>query len=1276
MALVVFDRVKETSNTSGTGTIVLAGAVTGYQSFALVGNANTTYYTIADQSGSNWEVGIGTYYTGNVSLARTTILASSNANAAVNFTNATHDVFITYPAEKAVYLDSSNNATPSFGTFSGAVETLTGTGTNLLLRSTDLTNVAWANTNLGSITGGQTDPFGGTTASLINEGTSANYHYLNQNPSIASGTYTLSVYAKAGTSNYIGIFGTVLNQGAIFNLTTGAFTGNYIGAPVSYASTNTGLPAGWWRVSIVITGAFGFGIATSSNGTATTYTGTSQTVYVSSPQIEIGNILNAYTATTTTAIYGTPTLSFSGVANVTLNSSGTMNLSSAGSGSIGLLTNGGANTQALIAHTANAVNYIQLTGAGTGGAPVISAQGADGTAQLALTSKGATSLRFYTNSLSAEQFRISSTTSAVNYWNPSGSAATNGITMSAQGSDTDISMFFITKGAGSHVFTSGGSSSTSQFRITHTANAVNYVQATGGATGANVTVSAQGSDANIGVSILNKGSGAIALGGNSTSDVFRIYSNNSVTGGNSAFTAPAFYFIAPQSNFGASIASLGSNPRVTAIGTDGFYFGTNGSVGYAGTTQLKVSDTASAVNYANVTGGTTGNAVTISAAGSDSNISIALTPKGSGTVNVASNVFANSIFSTTETIRGTGTNLLLRSTDLTNAAWTQTNLTLTGSQADPFGGTTASLFNDGTTASVQHYLTVAYTATAQTYTLSCYAKAGTANYFGMGCYTSGNFGVIFNLTTGAFSANIGSAPTSYSSTNAGNGWWRLSITVPFIAGTNYFGLYMSEDGTSYSFTGTSKTVYVAAPQLEIGPTTNTYVPTTTTAIYGTPLLSFSGVANVTLDSSGTMNLSSAGTGSINLGTTNGTILKVLDNGATTSYWNVLGNPALLYPGGTNANINGSIGSKGTGAFQVYTNGGNQLQLNIPHTASAVNYVQATGGATGANVTVSAQGSDTNIGVNLAAKGSGSVYLQSGSNTAMKVDGVYGGTGTAANYWNPSGSSAGNGLRMDVGGSDTDISMFYIAKGLGSHYFNSGGSSGTIQFRINPIANSVNYVQASGGATGNNPYLYSNGSDTNINFRYYTKGTGSHIFATQGSTSQFYVIDTISAVNYVQVTGGTTGNAVTIYAGGSDTDVGINLASRAAGSILLRTNTTTTQALIAHTASANNYVQMTGGAGVGPTISAAGADTNIDLKLTPKGTGYANITSGGIKFPDATVQTTAAGLVAGNSSIIINNVNITSNATIAAGQNGFSVGPVTTANGVSVTIASGQSWVVI
>ena len=90
-----------------------------------------------------------------------------------------------------------------------------------------------------------------------------------------------------------------------------------------------------------------------------------------------------------------------------------------------------------------------------------------------------------------------------------------------------------------------------------------------------------------------------------------------------------------------------------------------------------------------------------------------------------------------------------------------------------------------------------------------------------------------------------------------------------------------------------------------------------------------------------------------------------------------------------------------------------------------------------------------------------------------------------------------------------------------------------------------------------------------------------------------------------------------------------------------------------------------------------AATNADIKLTPQGTGYANITSGGIKFPDATVQTTAAASpYVGNSAVILNSVNITANGTISAGYNGFSVGPVTVANGVSITVASGSRWVTI
>ena len=103
MALVIADRVKETTTTTGTGTVTLLGASTGFQSFAVIGDANTTYYTIAGQTGSEWEVGIGTYTASGTTLARTTVLSSSNGGSAVNFSAGTKDVFVTYPSSKATY---------------------------------------------------------------------------------------------------------------------------------------------------------------------------------------------------------------------------------------------------------------------------------------------------------------------------------------------------------------------------------------------------------------------------------------------------------------------------------------------------------------------------------------------------------------------------------------------------------------------------------------------------------------------------------------------------------------------------------------------------------------------------------------------------------------------------------------------------------------------------------------------------------------------------------------------------------------------------------------------------------------------------------------------------------------------------------------------------------------------------------------------------------------------------------------------------------------------
>lgn len=157
MALILADRVLETCTSPGTGTVSLLGAQTGYQTFsAAIGNSNTCYYTIADQSGANWEVGIGTYATAGNTLARTTILSSSNGGSATNFSSGTQNVFATYPAERAVatdftqtltnkritprvLADTSNSATPTLNTDNYDMMVITGQSNNITSFTTNLT---------------------------------------------------------------------------------------------------------------------------------------------------------------------------------------------------------------------------------------------------------------------------------------------------------------------------------------------------------------------------------------------------------------------------------------------------------------------------------------------------------------------------------------------------------------------------------------------------------------------------------------------------------------------------------------------------------------------------------------------------------------------------------------------------------------------------------------------------------------------------------------------------------------------------------------------------------------------------------------------------------------------------------------------------------------------------------------------------------------------------------------------------------------------------------
>jgi hypothetical protein len=303
MALVVKDRVKETTTTTGTGTYTLAGAVQGFQSFGVIGDGNTTYYAVTN--GTDWEVGLGTYAASGTTLARTTILESSNSGNAVNWSAGSKDIFVTYPAERAVYLNGAGTAVDDLDVTTLDVTTA---------------NITTANITAGTVTTTPTSNTDIANKLYVDSLVSSGIHFhtpvrvespINLNATYNNGTSGVgATLTNAGTQVALVIDGVTLSVAdrvLIYQQTTQTQNGIYTVTNVGSGSTN-------WVLTRA-TDADSYGLASPDT------LGEGSTVFVQQGATGAGETYTCNTAGTIT--FGTTNITFAQVSSAQIYTAGT-----------------------------------------------------------------------------------------------------------------------------------------------------------------------------------------------------------------------------------------------------------------------------------------------------------------------------------------------------------------------------------------------------------------------------------------------------------------------------------------------------------------------------------------------------------------------------------------------------------------------------------------------------------------------------------------------------------------------------------------------------------------------------------------------------------------------------------------------------------------------------------------------------------------------------------------------------------------------------------------
>jgi hypothetical protein len=427
----------------------------------------------------------------------------------------------------------------------------------------------------------------------------------------------------------------------------------------------------------------------------------------------------------------------------------------------------------------------------------------------------------------------------------------------------------------------------------------------------------------------------------------------------------------------------------------------------------------------------------------------------------------------TEVLKGTGQNLFTQSQTF-NTTWNNAALTINQTATTaPDGTSTGNSLTPTVANSIHRILSPALSfVSGITYTVSVYAKANGYNYLYANSNSAFNGYATFNLSNGTVSASGGTTVATI--TDAGNGWYRCSVrntATSSSSTTPTFQVNSTQTGaTDDTFAGNGTSgIFLWGAQLEIGSTANTYIPTTTTAVYGTPTLSFSGVSEIGLLSNGALYLQPAGTGALQAQATTSSTAGGNARGANAVDWqtsragasNVASASASVISGGSNnlannafSTVAGGSGNSAQGAYSSIAGGlGNSAQgqlssiVNGQSNTAAGFYNFIGGGFTNsgtANGTVTTQSATMN--------GTTAVTL-SGSNANIKVGQYVNGTYLSGDTYVAAISGTSLTLSKNASGSGTSTLNFYTPHGVvvgggnnqatGSYSFiGGGGDAGT------------------------------------------------------------------------------------------------------------------------------------------------------------------------------------------------------------------------------------------